>query len=68
MACSKKVTLLKKETYFVVLFPFLLQDNIYSCLVLKFQVSKIKIAIEVIKLLIRPQKCLLLNAYNFKTD
>ena len=41
---------IKKETYFFVLFLFLLQDNSYSYLVLKFQVSNLKIAIEVIKL------------------
>ena len=42
----KKVIRLKKEFFFL----FLLQDVIYSCLVLKFLVSKLKIAIELIKL------------------
>jgi hypothetical protein len=41
MACSKLVTLSKKIHIFLVL--FLLQDNSYSCLFLKFQVSKLKI-------------------------
>ena len=50
MARSKKVTLSKKRQMFFVLSLFLLQDNSYSCLVLKFQVSKSKIAIEVTKL------------------
>ena len=46
MACSKKVTL--KERYiFFCSFLFLLQDNKYSCLVLKVQVFKLKIAEEV---------------------
>ena len=53
---------------FFVIFLFLLQDNSYSCLVLKFQVSKLKSAIEVTKLSIWPQKCVFLNAYNLKTD
>ena len=43
---------IKKDTYFFILFLFLLQDHSYSCLVSKFQVSKLEIAIEVIKLLI----------------
>ena len=47
MAYSKKATLSKKRHIFFVLFLFLLQDNGYSCLVLLFQVSKLKIAIEV---------------------
>jgi hypothetical protein len=46
MACSKKSHLIKKDTYFFVLFLFLLQDDSYSCLVLKFQVYKLKIAIH----------------------
>ena len=50
MACSKKVTLSKKILFFV-LFLFLLQGNSYSCFVLKFQVSKLKIAIEVKKII-----------------
>ena len=45
----QKSHLIKKDTYFFVLFLFLLQDNSYSCLVLKFQVSKLKIAKEIIK-------------------
>ena len=45
---------------------FLLQNNSYSCLVLKFQVSKLKIAIRVTKLSIWPQKCVFLNAFNYK--
>ena len=49
MACSKKVILSKKRHIFLLLL-FLLQDNSYSCLVKKFQVFKIKIALEVIKL------------------
>ena len=57
----KKSHLIKKETYFFVLFLFLLQDNNYSCLVLKFQVSKLKIAVEVIQLSMRPQKGLFLK-------
>ena len=52
---------IKKETNFFVLFLFLLLDNSYSFLVLKFQFSKLKIAIEVIKLSISPQKCLFLK-------
>ena len=48
---------INKEIYFFVFFLFLLQDNSYSCSVLKFQMSKLKIAIEeVIKLSIWPQK------------
>ena len=47
-----------QKTYFFVLFLFLLQDKSYSCLVLKFQVSKLKIAIELIELSMQPQKCL----------
>ena len=54
----QKSHLVKKDTYFLVLFLFLLQDNSYSCLVLKFQFYKLKIPIEVIKLTMRPQKCL----------
>ena len=50
MACSKKVTLSKREIFFFVLFLFLLQDNSHSCLGLKFQLSKLEIAIEVTKL------------------
>ena len=61
MACSKKVTLSKKRHIFLFLFLFLLQDKSYSCSVLKFQVSKLKIAIVVIKLSMRPQKCLFLK-------
>ena len=57
----QKSHLFKKETYFFVLFLFLLQDISYSCLVLKFQVSKLKIAIEVIKLSIWLQKCIFLK-------
>jgi hypothetical protein len=57
----QKSHLIKKDIYFFVLFLYLLQDNSYSCLVLKFQVSKLKIAIEVIKISMRPQKCLFLN-------
>ena len=53
----KKITLSKKDTVFFTLFLFLLQDNNYTCLVLKFQVSNLKISIEVIKLLILPEKC-----------
>ena len=49
MTCSKKVTLSKKRHIFCS-YIFMLQDNCYSCLVSKFQVSKIKIAIEDIKL------------------
>jgi hypothetical protein len=37
---------IKKERYFFVVFLFLLQDNSYYSLVLKFKVSKLKIAIE----------------------
>ena len=60
--CRKKVMFqkshpVKKETYIFVLFLFMMQNNSYSCLVLKFQVSKLKTAIEVIKLSIWPQKC-----------
>ena len=36
---------IKKETYFFCSFLFLMQDNSNFCLVLKFQVSKLKIAI-----------------------
>ena len=43
---------IKKETYLFFLILFLLQDNSFSCLVLKFQVSKLKIAIETKKILI----------------
>ena len=68
MACLKKVTLSKKRHIFFLLFLFLLKDNSYFCLDLKFQVSKLKNAIEVIKLSIWLQKCLFLKAYNFKTD
>ena len=57
----QKSHLIKKETYFFVLFLFLLQDISCSCLVLKFQVSKLKISIEVIKLSIWPQKWLFLK-------
>ena len=64
----QKSHLFKKDTYFFVLFLFLLQDNSFSCLVLEFQVSKLKIAIEVIIISMRPQKCLFLKRYNFKTD
>ena len=60
IACSKKVTRSKNRKIYYVL--FLLQDNSYSSLVLKFQVSKLKIAIEVIKLSIWPQK-----SFFFKT-
>ena len=56
----KKSQPINKETYFFVLLLFLLQDNSYYCLVSKFQVSKLQIAIEVIKFLIWPQKCLFL--------
>ena len=52
----KKSHSIKKETFFI-LFLFLLQDNSYSCLVLQFQVPKLKIAIEVTKLSFWPQKC-----------
>ena len=52
---------IKKETYLFVLFLILLQDNSYSCSVFKFKVSKLKIAIEVMKLSIYPQKCLFLK-------
>ena len=45
----QKSRLIKKGTYFFVLFLFLLQINSYSCLVLNFQVSKLKIVIELIK-------------------
>ena len=48
MACSKKVTLSKKIHILFFIFLFLLQDNSYYCLVLKLQVSKLKIAIEII--------------------
>ena len=58
---TQKSHLIKKEAYFFVLFLFLLQDNSYSCLVSKFQVSKLKIAIEVIKLSMQQQKCLFLK-------
>ena len=44
---------IKKEIFFVI-FLFLLQDNSFSCLVFKFQVSKLKITIEVTKLSIWP--------------
>ena len=57
----QKSHLIKKVTYFFVLFLFLLQDNSYSCLVLKFKVSKLKIVIKVIKLSMQPQKCLSLK-------
>ena len=63
MACSKKVTLSKREIFFFILFLFLLHDNSYFCLGLKFQVSKLKIAIEVTKLSIWSQKCV----FCFKT-
>ena len=59
MTCSKKVTLSKKIHIFFVLFLFLLKDNSYSFLFLKFQVAKLKIAIEVIKLLIWPKSAYL---------
>ena len=39
----QKSPLIKKEAYFFVLFLYLLQENSYSCMVLKFQVSKLKI-------------------------
>ena len=58
---------MKKETYFFVLFLLLLQDNSYCCLVLKFQVSKLKNAIEVIKLSMRPQKGLFLKLIDLAT-
>ena len=48
--CLKKVALSKKG-YIFLSFLFLLQGNSYTCLVLKFQVSKLKIEIELIKLL-----------------
>ena len=54
----QKSHFIKKDTYIFVLFLFLLQDNSYSFLALKFQISKLEIAIEVIKLLMRPQKYL----------
>ena len=41
----QKSHLIKRETYLFVLFLFMLQDISYSCLVLKFQGSKLKIAI-----------------------
>ena len=63
MACSKKVTLSKKRNTFFVIFLFMLQDNSYSSLVLKFQVSKLKIAIEVTKLSIWPQKSVFLKRF-----
>ena len=53
----QKSHLIKKETIFFVLFLFLLQEISYSCLVLKFQVSNLKIQIEITKLSIWPQKC-----------
>ena len=37
------------------------KDNSYSCLVFKFQESKLKLGIEVVKLSIWPQKCLFLK-------
>ena len=57
----QKSHLIKKETYFFVLFLFMLQDNSYSCPVLRFKVSKLKIAIEVVKLSMRPLKRLFLK-------
>ena len=54
----QKSHLIKKETYF---FQFMLQDVDYSSLVLKFQVSKLKSATEVIKLSMQPQKCVFLK-------
>jgi hypothetical protein len=57
----QKSHLIKKETYFFVLFLFMLQDNSYSCSVLRFKVSKLKIAIEVVKLSMRPLKRLFLK-------
>ena len=49
MACLKKSK--KKDIFFCSFSIFLLQDNSYSCLVLKFQAAKLKIAIEVIKII-----------------
>ena len=57
----QKSHLIKRENFFLLLFLFLLQDISYSCLILKFQVSKLKIAKEVIQLSIRPKKCLILK-------
>ena len=56
----KKSHPFKKETYSFI-FLFLLRDNGNKCLILKFQVSKLKIVIEVRKLSIWPQKCLILK-------
>ena len=49
MACSKKVTLSKKR-HIILFFFYFSCKKIVSCLVLKFQVSKLKNAIEVTKL------------------
>ena len=49
IAVQKKSPYQKRDIFFI-LFLFLLQDNSYSCLVSKFQVSKLKNAIEVIQL------------------
>ena len=65
--CIQKILIIKKERYFFVLFLFLLQDNSYSFLVLKFQVSKLKIAIEVISINLAA-KVLIFKRFNFKTD
>ena len=55
--------LIKKETYFFCFFSISVADIIsYSCLFLKFQVSELKIVIEVIKLTIWPQKCVFLKS------
>ena len=56
--CSKKSPYQIRETKFFVLFLFLLQNESYSCLVLKFQVYKLQIGVEVTKWSILPQKCL----------
>ena len=57
MASPKKSFYQKRDISFF-FFLFLVQDHSYFSLVLKFQVSKLKNAKEVIKLSIWPQKCL----------
>jgi hypothetical protein len=57
---NSKIFFMESFSFFVP-FLFLLKGNSYSSLVLKFQVFKLKIAIEVTKLSICPQKCVFLK-------
>ena len=61
MAVPKKSPYQKRDIFYFVLFLFLLQDNSYACLVLQFQVSRLKIAIELTKLSFWPQKFVFLK-------